>query len=219
MEAKAHYLNERYMRRERLLAYIDQISLVTRYAEPQDAILEVGKGNGYLSHFLNSYLGHAVTTLDISPELEPDICADITSPDFELNQIYDISLCFEVFEHLPWETLSAAAGNLQRYARKCVILSVPDANFFIQPRLTLFGFRYRPFSLTVSFPRWFRNDSTLGKSHVWEIGIYNGESRISPAKLIREVFGKQSLLDHFRGREFPGHHFFVLKGRGSSAGD
>ncbi len=219
IEKREHYYNRQYMRRERLLAYVDQISSITRYADNEDTILEIGKGNGYLSHFLTTYLNHPVTTVDISPELEPHICADITSPDFELKHIYDIGLCFEVLEHLPWEEISPATQNLRRYVKKYAILSVPDTNFFIQPRLTVLGLRYRPFSSTLSIPRWFRNKKTFGKNHLWEIGIYNGESRITPRKLIREVFGEESLIEHFRGREFPGHHFFVLKGMGDSERD
>lgn len=218
MEPKTHYFNREYLRRERLLAYVDQISLVTKYADPGDSILEIGKGNGYLAHFLCTYLNHPVSTLDISPELEPDICADITDPDFQLDQLYDLGLCFEVFEHIPWEKLSAAAENIKRWVKKYVLISVPDTNYFLQPRLTMFGLRYRPFNLVLTFPRWFRNNKTLGKGHEWEIGIKNDEHRITPRKLIREVFGEQALVSHFRGREFPGHHFFVLKGRGSNEG-
>lgn len=216
VEDRAHYFNRQYLRKERLLAYVDQISIVKQYATPGDTLLEIGKGNGYLAHFLNTYLNYPVTTVDISQQLEPDICADIAGTDFQLDKIHDIGLCFEVFEHLHWEKLSLTIRNLRRYVRRYVILSVPDANFFVQPRLTLFGLRYRPFNLIISFPRWFHNKETIGKGHMWEIGIHKGESRVTTKKLIREVLDEESLVEHFRGREFPGHHFFVLKGRKSN---
>ena len=52
MAPKDHYFNREYMRAERLLSYIDQLSILSKVSHPSDSILEVGKGNGYFSHFI-----------------------------------------------------------------------------------------------------------------------------------------------------------------------
>ncbi len=216
MSEKAHYYKPEYLRRERLQAYIDQITVIREYSSPQDSILEVGKGNGYLSHFISNYLEQPVKTLDISPELEPDYCGDISSPNFILPEKFDIGVCFEVLEHIPLTQVPTAIQNLQNQVRNYVIVSVPDTNFFVQFKLNILWLLYSPLAFTLSVPRFLANRKTAGADHEWEIGIKkgNGGKRVSKKILLREFLTGSECVQNFRGREFPGHHFFVFRGSG-----
>ena len=210
--SKEHYFNQEYMRPERLLSYIDQLAIIAKLSEPSDKILEVGKGNGYLSHFVSTYFNRTVKTVDIVSDLNPDFCADISSRKFTLPEIFDIGVCFEVMEHIEWEKLNTVFENLRKYVRKYLVISVPDANFFLQFKINRLFFKYVPLNLTLSIPRFFRNKKTVVTGHFWEIGIFCSKRKITGNILINEIFGTQNVLSHYRGRHFPGHHFFVLKG-------
>ncbi|MEJ2636678.1 MAG: methyltransferase domain-containing protein [Calditrichia bacterium] len=216
MENKKHYYNCAYMRRERLQAYIDQINAVARWSEAKDSILEVGKGNGYLSHVLSAYYSMRIKSVDIDPNLQPDFIADISSPEFVLPETYDVALCFEVLEHIPWEKIATVIDNLLGQVRHDLIISVPDANFFFQLKLNIFWLLFTPLNLTLSFPRILRNRTTLGSGHHWEIGIKNNGKPVTKKQLIHDVLGVENLVEEYRGREFAGHHFFILRGKAAT---
>ncbi len=216
MEEKQHYFNQTYMRRERLQAYIDQIDAVNRFGTDSRTFLEIGKGNGYLSHVLTSYYSRTVKTVDIDPALKPDYLLDISSPEFSLPETFDIALCFEVLEHVPWDSLPLAVDNMLRYVRNYLIVSVPDANFFAQAKMNLFWLLFTPLSFTISIPRFMKNRTTLGSDHQWEIGIQKAGKPVRKQDLIRDIFGEKNLADDYRGREFAGHHFFILRGKASA---
>lgn len=212
VDRKEHYWDEQYLQPGRLLAYLDQISLLRRFSQPYQEILEVGKGNGYFSDFVQNYLKRSIYTVDILPELNPDFCQDIGNIQFELPRTFDVGVCFEVLEHLSWERLKNAVHNLQKYVLRNILISVPDTNFFLQLNLNRLFWKYIRLNFTFSVPRLINNKSPIGKSHVWEIGIFHQNRRISANILIKEVFGISNVVWHGRGRYFPGHHFFVLKG-------
>ncbi|GAB4366586.1 MAG: hypothetical protein Kow0042_06550 [Calditrichia bacterium] len=212
MENSSHYFNRTYMNPVRLQAYQDQIDLFLRLSKGEDTTLEVGKGNGYFSHFVKTYLKQEIVTLDLSPELQPDFIGDITDPKLELPSSYDLSVCFEVLEHIPWGKLPVAVSNLRRFTRKWVLISVPDANYFLQVKLNVLWRKLTPLSFTLTLPRLFNNKHPFGKGHEWEIGIVSNGRRVTSGRVIHEILGAENLKAHFRGRHFPGHHFFVLKG-------
>ncbi|MEJ2050458.1 MAG: hypothetical protein P8Y60_11600 [Calditrichota bacterium] len=212
LEGKEHYFNREYMRPARLLCYIDQITALSKLSKSSDTILEVGKGNGYFSHFVGTYFKQPVKTVDIVSDLNPDFCADISRREFTLPEIFDIGVCFEVMEHIEWEQLGIVVENLRKYVRRYLIISVPDANFFLQLKLNRFFLNYIPLNLTLSIPRFFKNKRTIVNNHFWEMGIYNSKRRITSKILINEIFGFENVLSHYRGKHFPGHHFFILKG-------
>lgn len=199
------------MRPERLQAYIDQIRTINSFVSPKDEILEIGVGNGYLAYILRNYYGYSVTTLDFNKELDPDLVMDITQEDFDLKKTYDVALCFEVLEHISWGKLTQVLSNLTNSVKKYLIISVPDANFFIQMKLNLLWLKLTPLNFTITIPRIIRNKKTIGFGHEWEIGNYYQKRRITDRIFISEIIKKEKLIKHYRGREFPGHHFFVIK--------
>jgi len=119
IEEKEHYFNREYMHPGRLLSYIDQLSVLSKLSDPSDSILEVGKGNGYFSHFVQTYFNQIVKTVDIVPELKPDFFADISSSEFNLPTTFDIGVCFEVMEHIEWDRLNIVVDYLELHHTAC----------------------------------------------------------------------------------------------------
>ena len=46
---KRHYFDRKYLRRERMFSFVEQIELVKTYADINDLILEIGPGNGFVN--------------------------------------------------------------------------------------------------------------------------------------------------------------------------
>ncbi len=209
---KDHYFRKKYMRRERLYSYVEQIELVKQYAEAEDQVLEIGPGNGFLSHFLNNYLPYTnVTTVDVNPDLKPDIVDDIQAPQTIHEKSYDSVLCFEVLEHMPFEKSVSAVQNLTRIARKYVLISVPDMRYFIALRFGIFGTLPLHMEKLLSTARWRRRSATFGKDHHWEIGVRT-ENRLYNAGYVRKkLFRNMDVIKDYRCHLVPWHHFYVVQ--------
>ena len=135
---KQHYFNPKYLKRERMYSFIEQIELVKKFAGMEDTILEVGKGNGFVSRFLMEYLNYRVRSVDVNEDLEPDILDDITRPKQINEKSFDVVTCYEVLEHMPFGKSIEAMQNMIKIARKFVLISIPDMRYFINCRLSIF---------------------------------------------------------------------------------
>src|SRR5690606_25285672 len=84
-------------------------------------ILEIGIGNGFTSAILKR-AGYPVTTVDINPELEPDICAplDEVAPLIE-GMRFDLVVCCEVLEHMPYEQFGPNLNHLRKFGDRLFI--------------------------------------------------------------------------------------------------
>jgi len=111
-------------------------------------------------------MGYKVTTCDHARDLEPDVVADVTNLPFKKNQ-FETVLCYEVLEHIPYESFSVALANLYKVAKTNVMLSIPQliASLLMQYRIP--GIKQRKFLWTRShIPRpVFR----LNGVHHWEL--------------------------------------------------
>src|SRR5439155_26839360 len=81
-------------------------------------------GNGTVSSVLRAR-GLDVVTADIDRELRPDVVADIRELPFA-DRSFDGVLACEILEHIPWDDLPIAFGELRRVARRWVVFSVPS---------------------------------------------------------------------------------------------
>ncbi len=123
------YFNHFYFQFPALSSLCDQISAV--YAESPTNILEIGKGNGFVSDFL-SKAGFSVTTFDINERLEPDVVGSVT----ELascfpHDSFDLVLCAEVLEHIPFDSFETAVTQIAAVSKRRVILTLPRAQSFM----------------------------------------------------------------------------------------
>lgn len=195
----------RYLRGGRLLSYAHQIERVLSF-EPKK-VLEVGVGTGMVAAALRA-VGIEVTTLDIQPELRPDIVGSVT--DIPLpDRSCDVAVCCQVLEHLPFDQFRRSVGELARVAAKGIVISLPDCRPFYHvsarlPRLRNARWswsRHRKPGAEYTKSRWDRD------GHYWEIGYPEaGYGTVLEAMTLPNL----RLLSSDRPVGHPYHHFFTL---------
>src|SRR3990167_9093807 len=114
---KDHYFNLKYDTKERWISYWYQIHEVLFY-DPQ-TVLEIGIGNRTVSDYLKK-AGVKVTTCDFDKSLKPDVLADILNLPFKKNS-FDVVLCAEVLEHLPFKKFHRALEEIRRVCKKSAV--------------------------------------------------------------------------------------------------
>ena len=203
---KDYYLTKEYGSLERFISYFYQLDAI-RKLEPH-SVLFVGVGDDMLPGLLKKG-GVEVTTLDIDPELEPDVVGDIRSLPFQ-DGSFDMVCAFQVLEHLPFEELDGILSEMSRVSRRDVLIAVPH-------RRTGFEFVFRfPFihtllnrdfvRLALLFPIRFCGFEESGQ-HYWEIDWYTtklGTVRSAFKKYFSITEEKTPVLDPYR-------RFFILQ--------
>ncbi len=196
-----HYQGTSYNKKPRFCSYWHQIDEVCKQ-KPQ-TILEIGVGNGFVSDFLRK-AGFNVSTLDLDPNLNPTILGsvlDIPLPE----RSFDLALCCQVLEHLPYESFIPALEQLHRVVNTSLILSLPD----MKP-VSRIHFKSPKARIDLLVPHFYTNpiDWEFDGQHYWNIGNKN-----YPLKRIMDDIKKANfkITRHFRVPENPGHHFFILE--------
>ncbi len=208
---KSHYFDARYLKRERMYSFVEQIELIKQYAAAGDRLLEIGKGNGFVADFCTRYLGYTVKTVDVNVDLRPDIVDDITAPRHLEENSADIVVCYEVLEHMPFEKSIEAVENMARIARKYVLISVPDMRYFISARFTVFGSGPLFLQKLISTRRFRQARKKFGADHHWEIGLKTDSVIYSIDYLRQNLFKNVQLIKDYRDIAVPWHHYFVVK--------
>lgn len=193
----SHYDWASYNTEERWTSYWHQVSNVI---ETPGSCLEIGPGSGIVTRTLREH-GVDVTTVDIDPRLGVDRVGAVTSLPCTDGE-FDVVLCSQVLEHVPWSQFSAALAELARVARRRVVVSLPQSGRGIRLHLELTP--HRPLSLVLRTPA--RGTITFDGQHYWEVGV-----RGSRARDVRREIRRHFSID----REYvvPGnlyHRFYVL---------
>ena len=156
-----HYLGG-YETLPRWITHYYQIHEVLRLNK--NKILEIGPGNGMVSWFLKK-CGLNVVTCDIDSRNNPDFLGDVTHLPFEDNS-FDIILCCEVLEHIPYSEFEIALREIRRVARDFVLISLPAPFAGIALALNL------PFlaiyDLHIGMP--YATEKKFDGGHYWELG-------------------------------------------------
>ncbi len=201
------YTRPAYLSPERMATYAYQIR--EALASAPSSVLEIGPGNGIASYVLCSN-GVSVVTLDIDPRLHPDTLGSVTDLPF-LDGAFDVVLCFEVLEHLPFDALEPCFRELSRVARSSVILSLPNyAHFY---RVSLVIPILGKVQLGSRWPAWLSRKLKDHPEHYWELG--------RPGYSVRRVLdviarAKLGLAKTYRIFE-SGQQMFVLQTRKSES--
>ncbi len=209
---KQHYFDRKYLKKERMYSFVEQIEIVKKFVDEKDSILEIGKGNGFVSSFLHDYLGYeTVKTVDVNKDLEPDFVDDIIEPKELTENSFDVITCYEVLEHMPFEKSVIAVQNMVKIARKYVLISVPDMRYFISMRATVFG--TLPIMLGKLFStRRFRNpNKKFGDDHFWEVGYETNDVKYSGEFVRTNLFKNMNVVVDQRDIAVPWHHYYVVK--------
>lgn len=195
-----HFSFSEYVSQGRWSSYWHQVNEVLR-SEPMRCLI-VGVGDGMMAHILRSS-GVEVTSCDIVADLAPDVMADVRSLPFA-DADFEVALCCEVLEHIPYETVGLALGELARVASKRIIISVPNNSRTLTVGARV-GSHRRYWS--AQFRVMPRRTWVYDNVHHWEIGTKNYTER-GFKRLLSEHFKIEA---SYRVRAFPFHHFYVLR--------
>jgi ubiquinone/menaquinone biosynthesis C-methylase UbiE len=198
----SHYNAMDYNDKGRFNSFWHQID-ATLKLKPRH-VLEIGTGNGFVNFVLEKS-GVDVTTIDIDQELQPDIIGSVLSMPIKDNS-YDLALCCQVLEHLPYENFLPALKEINRVVSKNLILSLPDFQrvfrFCVQvPLMGEIKFLYK-------IPRLKPIEWEFNGEHYWNISCKN-----YPLKRIKSDIEKAGFIieETFSVFELSWHRFFILR--------
>jgi SAM-dependent methyltransferase len=171
-------------------------------------VLEIGVGAGFLRHCVGFFPQITHTTVDIDSDLSPDYMASVTSLPFGNGQ-FDLVVCCEVLEHLPFSEFSPALREIRRVARHKVILSLPDRtrHLGVALRFPGLGPGWRVWEWNPPRLKEARKELPAGDEHHWEIGC-KGTLPKDVVKKIREAGFQIERQYRLWGHDW--HHFFLL---------
>ena len=201
---KSHleYRQPDYLKPNRMSSYGHQYRLALE--ANMESYLNVGSASSLLA-FLLSKQGKFIVDLDIDVETQPVLSARIPDLPFR-SKSFDVVMCFQVLEHLPFTLFSICLLELSRVARRQVILSLPDMT-----QSSVEKMKYNVYKF-LKHPREWKNykPRSIDPEHFWEIGCED----IGTSDII-SCFQKLNLtvLEDFRNELNPYHHFFVLETR------
>jgi ubiquinone/menaquinone biosynthesis C-methylase UbiE len=169
-------------------------------------VLEIGTGNGFAKYILEKS-NVRVTTVDIDKELHPDIHASVLSLPIEDNS-YDVALCCQVLEHIPYENFIPALTEINRVVKDGLILSLPDLQrvYRFNLQLPVFGeikFLYR-------MPRFKAIKWEFNGEHYWNISCKG----YSLNRIKKDIENSGFVIENtFSVFEMSWHRFFILRKR------
>jgi hypothetical protein len=94
----------------------------------RSSVLEIGARDGYMSKIISRFFD-STTVLDIEKpnffdENIVKVQGDVTNLEF-MDNSFDVVLCSEVLEHIPYEFLKKACSEISRVAKHEVVIGVP----------------------------------------------------------------------------------------------
>lgn len=203
---KGYHHRLKYDTLERFISYHYQIKSILDLKP--ETVLEVGIGNKIVSNYLHN-MGIKVTTCDFDDSLNPDLVSDIREIKAE-NESFDVSVAFQILEHIPFEDFEKGLSELARVSKKHVVISLPCRHtgfeFVFKMPFIRTIFKRTFLDLMIKIPVKFPGFEKSGQ-HYWEID--NKKFKLSK---IREKLKKHfNVKDQFSPVLNKYHIFFVLE--------
>jgi len=191
------------------MSYYEQIDIVNKINP--NTILEIWVSNKTVYNYLKNQ-EFDIDSCDFNESVEPDYVSDIRELSFD-DSSYDVVLCSQVLEHLPWEDVNKALQELYRVSKRKVIISVPysslQINFgftmsmakkILNKHLITFLFRLPAYFIPINVD--------ICDEHFWEMGNKRQYSKNKFIKKIKEIGFN---IEEEKNVKFnPQHHFFIL---------
>lgn len=163
-------------------------------------VLEIGIGNRIVEHCLSSLIDE-YKTMDLNPNLNPDILGDLRSFRPELEGHFDVVICSEVLEHMPFDDLRSNLNSIHRYLRRGgkAIITLPHRRrsfLFISPSYKHYHFSLPIWTTAAGFYlRFIRKKIIIDPNHQWEIGDLKTKKRDVEAAMKDEGFNINKFMD------------------------
>ncbi len=197
-----HYFSKSYDTKDRFISYWHQINEVIKLKP--NMVLEVGIGNGFVSEYLKKEELNIVT-LDIDCELGPNVAGSILSMPF-INNSFDVAVCCQVLEHLPYDEFARALRELHFISKKYIVLSLPDHTPVYRINIELPKIKQIKKLIPHPFPRVTCHE--YDGEHYWIIGKSKYPLKRIESDIIRTGF---KIIKSYRVFEFYGHRFFIME--------
>lgn len=201
------YFSDQYFNKYQLFSLSEQISLLYAYCKEftNPTILEVGKGNGFVSDFFKK-ANFNIKTFDINVNLKPDIVGNILDLSTLISSKSDLILCSEVLEHIDFDYFERSLEQLHLVANKYVIITLPEFKKFFGINIQIRAPKFKVFSSPLFFK--IRGNKRLGSGHFWEIDYSKETNRSSIEQIITKHF---TIIDKGCFHTNPYHNFYVLE--------
>lgn len=171
---KSHYLFQTYSSERRFTSYYHQVKhvlgIITEHGGTK--ILVAGKGDGVVPKILEAYsdlleLGLIIHTYDFAEDLRPTYLGDLVEIEKIVTQKYDIIVCCQVLEHLPYEQAVAVLRSMSKLA-KHVVLSLPYKTLTFRGTLKIPVFPELEFCIKIPIIK--NTKGMVDERHYWELG-------------------------------------------------
>ena len=159
---KDHYDFDKYVDQPRRNSYYQQINEVAKCK--WKTVLLIWVWDWIVADCIKK-IGKDVTTFDFDKALNPDIIWDVTKIDEIITRNYDIVVCCQVLEHIPFEIFEETVERIHKIANNC-ILSLPNKNIWIKNRS--FCPIFRNIIRKFHFRIFWQNNWELNKDWGWE---------------------------------------------------
>ncbi len=145
-------------------------------------MLEIGAGSEIVKNCLTKYVKN-YSVMDLNPNLNPDILADLREFRSELKEKFDCIVCADVLEHMPFSDLEVNLNNVRTYLAPTgrALITIPHrgvqfmfVSSFLPNRPWIFslpaGLCFTPKAF---YSRFIRKELWKDPTHCWEIGDGN----------------------------------------------
>lgn len=201
---KSHYHFADYVSKGRWASIWHQLDEVV--ATGCESALEIGPGPGVFKNIASQF-NITIKSVDLDPDLNPDVVASVTDLPFEDNS-FPCVCAFQMLEHLPYDESLKGFAEIVRVAKDHVIISLPDAKIkwvysFHIPKIGVKVFH-------IPRPQFRRKQHVFNGEHHWEIN----KKGYPLKKIINDFLSVNKSIDLFktyRVNENPYHRFFVFK--------